>query len=112
MSDLKDPLGVRDVVRKIQRLEALVPTSKKTADRAELVKIRSAIQDVMKSLEGLNLVFEDGIPQCGLASQMFSAAQAFVRGEGVQLDDSGFLVLGDLATEIADELYKYASSEG
>jgi hypothetical protein len=112
--DVRDPLGVRDVVRFVQVMQGYVdPVAPLTKSKVE--DMADILSQFEEALEALTVVVDvktkQGkiIPTRELAVRCLAIGQAFARGEGDEADSQGFSNLGDMATELADTLYQYAT---
>jgi len=108
VSDVRDPVGMRDPIRCIQVVEKLLE-GKRTLQADDLRAVRAGLSKLLASLNALDLAVDVQDDQDELTCQLLSIGQAFARGEGREEDEDGFLKLGDMATELADQLYAYAT---
>lgn len=111
MSEVLDPLGLRDVVRFVDALQIKYIGPGKALSAAKVQEMGSILEQFQEALAALDVLVENDSTTKKLGARCLSIGQAFVRGEGDEVDEFGFLQLGDQATELADELYRYASEE-
>ncbi len=101
---------MRDPMRWVQLIERSL-ASKKSVSGEPLQELRGYVESLLEAMHSLDVVVEVQSDEDQLACQLLSIGQAFARGEAAELDDQGFKKLGDTATELADELYAYATEE-
>jgi hypothetical protein len=107
---------MRDVVRFVQVMQGYIdPVAPLTKDKVE--DMADILSQFEEALEALTVVVEvksksgKVIPTRELAVRCLAIGQAFARGEGDEVDSQGFINLGDMATELADALYSYATED-
>jgi len=110
-SDVRDPIGLRDVVRFVDVLQSEYIKDGKAIPAGKVKEMASILEQFQDALASLDLVVNVDSVTKELAVRCLSIGQSFARGEGDVPDESGFLPLGDNATELADALYTYATEE-
>lgn len=108
MGDVRDPLGMRDPLHWVTQIEEAL-SGKRNLQGQDLAAVREHVASLLEALNALDVAVEVQDEQDELACQLMSIGQAFARGEGRETDEDGFLKLGDMATELADRLYAYAT---
>ena len=108
--DVRDPLGLRDVIRCVQVIEGYVDPGA-ALSKGQVVELKSLVEQFLESLEALDVIVTVDGPLSELAARLLALGQAFARGEGEKRDETGFLVMGAMAPELADHLYKYATED-
>lgn len=96
MSENYDPCGLRDVIRQVKLIQVRHPEVN--------------TEDLLNSIAALNLIVDPLLRHAKLAKHVLSLGQEFARGHGAERDESGQSKLGEMALEVADELYAYERS--
>jgi len=93
MPEPSDPCGLRDVIRQAGLIKRKHPEVE--------------VEDLLASVAALDLLVDPTLRHASLAKHCLALGQEFARGHGSDRDESGCSKLGEMAIELADELYKY-----
>jgi hypothetical protein len=111
MADVRDPLGLRDVIRFVDALQDKYVTPGKALPAAKVKEMADILEQFQEALLALDVIVDVDSKNKELGVRCLIIGQAFIRGEGDRVDTQGFLELGDQATELADVLYDYATED-